>query len=78
MTGLKLHNLIAWQLADDFKLANIIVNQKLGDKTTMKNTTDLLVGLLCNLKMKCSQWFMLQYLSSFVYVENQSILFWIV
>ena len=36
MTGLKLHNLIAWQLADDFKLANIIVNQKLGDKTTTK------------------------------------------
>ena len=36
MTGLKLHNLIALKLADDFKLPNIIVNQKLGDKTTTK------------------------------------------
>ena len=35
-TGLKLHNLIAWKLADDFKFPNIIVNQKLGDKTTTK------------------------------------------
>ena len=39
---------IAWKLADDFKLPNIIVNQKLGDKTTTKNTDLLKVRLSQN------------------------------
>ena len=43
MTGLKLHNLISLKLADYFKLPNIIVNQRLGDKsTTKKKNTGLL------------------------------------